>query len=176
MDVTSRIGPDHKPCLYDGAIAALHLAENGTAAPVIADIRAVSAASERDYLDWCGAVLGRATLALRDAALAAAPGCETLLLFYAPQVLNAAAPELIRANAPIAWARPAFDVLQLEDYTFVTSGDAAGQARGRAVVGERLGYPLAEQHYFSGFVLNGGDRLKEWPLARAQVRGVRAGA
>lgn len=171
------VGPDQRPCFYDAATVARFTAERGAPPPVIADIRSVSTAAERDFLDWLGALLGEATLGLRDAVVAAAPGCETLLLFYAPQVLNAAAPELIRANMPLAWGRPAFDVLQLEDYTFVTGADAFGQARGRAAVAERLGYPLAQQHYFSGFVLLPERAAVEWPLvaeaaAASLARGV----
>ena len=157
------VGPDHRPCLHDAATTALHLAERGVAAPLIADIRGAQPAPARAYLDWCGEVLGRATSALRDAVVAAAPGCETLLLFYTPQVLDADAPDLIRANMPLAWAHPAYDVLQLEDYTFVVAGDQGGQARGRAAVGELLGYPLAQQHYFSGFVRDPARGAVEWP-------------
>ena len=73
-----------------------------------------------------------------------------LLLAYTPQVLDIASPELARANLPLGWAWPAFDVLQLEDYDFVTDGDAGGQARGRQAISERLGYPLDRQHYFAG--------------------------
>ncbi len=153
------VGPDHRPCLYDAATLARWQAERGTPPPAITDIRAVTTAAERDWLDWCGARLGEATLALRDAVRAAAPGAEVLLLFYAPQVLGGDAPELIRANLPLEWASPAFDVLQLEDYDFVTTGDFGGQARARAAVAERLGYPIAGQHYFSGFAAVAGD----WP-------------
>jgi uncharacterized protein (TIGR02217 family) len=132
----------------------------------------VTTTAERDYLDWCGMLLGRATLNLRDAVRTAVAGTEVLLLFYAPQVLNAASPELIRANMPGNWAWPAFDVLQLEDYTFVTAGDAGGQRRGRIAVTERLGYPLAQQHYFSGFALAAGD----WPkIAAAAVAALASG-
>jgi uncharacterized protein (TIGR02217 family) len=167
------VGPDHRPCLYDAATAARWLAETGAPPPPLADIRAVTTAAQRGWLDWCGAVLGEATLALRDAVRAAAPEAEVLLLFYAPQVLNNAAPELIRANLPLAWTQPAFDVLQLEDYDFVTLGDAGGQARARAAITERLGYPLARQHYFSGFAAAAVD----WPrivdaAAAAVARGV----
>jgi uncharacterized protein (TIGR02217 family) len=167
------VGPDWRPCLYDPATVALYLAETGLVAPPIADIRSVTAADARAYLDWCGGLLGRATLALRDAVVAAAPATQTLLLFYAPQVLNAAAPELIRANLPLSWAYPAFDVLQLEDYDFVTLGDFGGQARARAAIGGLLGYPLADQHYFSGFALVEGDwsRIAEAAVA-AIGRGV----
>ena len=152
-------GPDWKPCLYDGATTALYRAETGLTAPPIADIRVVTLASQRSYLDWCGGLLGQATLALRDAVKAAVPATETLLLFYAPQVLNSAAPELIRANLPAQWAYPAFDILQLEDYEFVTIGDFGGQARARSAIGERLGYPRARQHYFAGFAGTSADWL-----------------
>ena len=162
------VGPGHRPCLYDAATTALY----PLPVPVITDSRAVTSAAERDYLDWCGALLGQATLALRDAVRGAAPGAEVMLLFYAPQVLNAASPEMIRANLPLAWAFPAFDVLQLEDYDFVTGGDAGGQRRGRAAVLERLGYPLAQQHYFSGFAASVGD----WPqIAQAAVEALGSG-
>ena len=151
------VGPDARPCLYDSATVALYFEESGLAAPVIDDVRLATTVAEQDYLDWCGSVLGRSTLALRDAVLAVAPETETLLLFYAPQVLDAAAPELIRANLPQEWAAPAFDVLQLEDYTFVTRNDFGGQRRGREAVTDRLGYPAGEQHYFSGFAVVRGD-------------------
>jgi uncharacterized protein (TIGR02217 family) len=151
------VGPDLRPCLYDAATVALYTAETGLAAPDIMDIQAVSTAVQRDYLDWCGGLLGRATLAVRDVVRGAAPGARVLLLFYAPQVLDAASPELIRANLPVAWADPAFDVLQLEDYDFVTDGDFGGQARARSVIADRLAYPLSRQHYFAGFAANSAD-------------------
>ncbi len=157
------VGPDWRPCLYDPATVAAYAAETGAAAPVIADVRNVTTAAERAWLDWCGRRLGDATLALRDAVAAAAPTTERLLLFYAPQVIGTAAPELARANLPAAWAAPAFDVLQLEDYDFVTDDDAGGQARARAAINERLGYPLARQHYFAGFA----RQRNEWPLIAA---------
>ena len=166
------VGPDYRPCLYDAATLALYLADDGVPAPVIADTRAVTLAAERRYLDWCGQLLGDATLALRDAVRSVAPATEVLLLFYAPQVMNAASPELIRANLPACWAYPAFDVLQLEDYEFVTGGDAGGQRRGRDAVREKLNYPLARQHYFSGFAADLGD----WPaIAAAAVAALDSG-
>ncbi len=151
------VGPDGAPCLYDEATKALYLSETGLTAPAIADAKAVTTAAQRNYLDWCGGLLGRATLALRDAVRVGRPATQTLLLFYAPQVLNAAAPELIRANLPVQWASPAFDVLQLEDYGFVTGGDIGGQARARAVISDRLCYPPARQHYFAGFAATPAD-------------------
>ena len=153
------VGPDHRPCLYDAATTALYAAETGLSAPLVRDVRGVQPPAVRAYLDWLGGVLGRATLSLRDAV----PAATHYLLFYAPQVIDAAAPELIRANLPAAWAAPAFDVLQLEDYDFVTRGDFAGQAAARALIATRLGYPPARQHYFAGYVASASDGA-QWPL------------
>ena len=169
------VGPDRRPCFYDAATTAAYVAETGRTVPLVQNIDGIQPAAVRDYLDWLGARLGAATLALRDAVAAGVPGTSVALLFYAPQVLAAAAPELLRANLPAAWQSPAFDVLQLEDYDFVTRGDFAGQRTARAVVAGRLRYPLSHQHYFAGFVAAPGDRAI-WPViaaaaAAAQARG-----
>ncbi len=113
---------------------------------------------------------------MRDSVRAAAPGLTTYLLFYAPQVLDSASPELLRANLPTAWQIPAFDVLQLEDYDFVIRGDLAGQSRARTVIADRLGYLSAQQHYFAGFVATAVDGAQWQFIATAgdaaQARGV----
>ncbi len=170
------VGSNDALCAYDAATVAAFTTETGLPLPAaISDVRDALTVAQRDYLDWLGVMLGRATLALRDAARAAASGAEVLLLFYAPQLLRADAPDLRRANLPAAWHWPAFDVLQLEDYDFVTSGDFGGQRAARAALAE-LGYPLDQQHYFSGFVLDAADR-GQWAaidaaLAAARTRGV----
>lgn len=73
-------------------------------------------------------------------------------------------PELHRANLPMAWARPAFDRLQIEDYDWLTAGKTGLARAKRAEWAGTLGYPLAEQHYFAGFVLNASDAAAQWPL------------
>ena len=171
------VGPSHRPCFYDAATTAAYTAETGRPAPApLTDARGSFDVATRAHLDWLGAKLGAATLALRDAVRSEAPAATTYLLFYAPQVVLAASPELVRANLPSAWAWPAFDVLQLEDYDFVTTGDFAGQAAARAMVTTRLGYPAAHQHYFAGFVATAAGR-GQWPriadaAAAAIARGV----
>lgn len=153
------VGTDQRPCIYDAATSAAYMAETGLAIPgPVTDIRTATSAENSAYLDWLGVLLGRATLALRDAVSAVFPDAVTYLLFYAPQVLRPDAPDLARANLPAAWAYPAWDVLQLEDYDFVTGDDFGGQAAARKVVSSTLGYPVAKQHYFSGFVLRPEDR------------------
>jgi uncharacterized protein (TIGR02217 family) len=172
------VGADGAPCFHDAATVAQWTAERGAAPPAMSDVRGVRSAAEIQFLDWLGARLVAATDAVRLAAAAAAGAdFRSYLLFYAPQVLDAEAPELKRANMPVGWAWPAWDVLQLEDYEFVTRGDAAGMRRGRDAVAVRLGYPLAQQQYLAGFVADPGRAAMEWPLvadaaAEAMARAV----
>ncbi|WP_339345662.1 DUF2460 domain-containing protein [uncultured Sphingomonas sp.] len=164
-------GAAARPCLYDtSAVAAI-------APAAIPDLRAALDAAQRATLDRAGAALAASTAALAAAARAAQPGCATYLLAYLPTVLDAAAPEAKRMNLPAGWAAPAFDVLQLEDYDWVTAGDTASSAAGAAAATARLGYPAAAQDYFAGFVLRPEDRAQwERIVAAAQAakaRGVR---
>lgn len=140
---------DGRICLYDDAARA---ALGGS--PVsIADVRGALDGAQCALLDAAGALLAASTAALCAAMKAAAPGAVTHLLAYLPTILDARAPEAKRANMPVGWAAPAFDVLQLEDYDWVTEGRPGLTARGVELATARLGYPIAEQHYFSGFVL-----------------------
>lgn len=72
-----------------------------------------------------------------------------------------------------AWADPAFDVLQLEDYDWVTAGNRGATARGVAAMEARLGYPVERQHYLSGFVLNAEDKA-QWAEIDAAADAARA--
>jgi uncharacterized protein (TIGR02217 family) len=135
--------PDGRICLYDeAAAAALDPAS-------IADVRGTLDAAQIATLDAAGDALAASTAALCAAVRDEAPDAQCLLLLYLPAVLGA--PEIVRANAPQAWAAPAFDVLQLEDYEWVTAG-RRGAGRAAAALAARLGYPVAAQHYFAGFV------------------------
>lgn len=112
---------DGRICLYDAAAVV-------SFAPVsIPDVRAELDAAQKATLDAAGSVLANSTAALCDAVRQEAPGAECLLLVYLPTVLEGA--EVRRANVPLSWASPAFDVLQLEDYDWVTAGNG-GQLRG----------------------------------------------
>lgn len=145
------IMPDGRICLYDDAATTAF----GAAAVSIPTIRAPMSAAQAAMLDQAGAMLAASTAALIDAvrdALAPDP-VESLVLVYLPTVLDAAAPDARRANVPTGWAWPAFDVLQLEDYDWVIEGRFAAQREGLDLMQQRLGYPLAQQHYMSGFVL-----------------------
>ena len=109
---------DGRPCIYDASAVAAF-------APVaVPTVRGALSAAQCATLDAAGACLAASTAALCAAAREAAPGCVTHLLAYLPTVLDPAAPEVRRANLPVAWASPAFDVLQLEDYDWAAAGDA----------------------------------------------------
>jgi uncharacterized protein (TIGR02217 family) len=153
---------DHRICLYDDA-AKVAL---GGELPVIDDVRGPLDAPKRALLDRAGALLAASTAALVAAAREPGAG-EALLLAYLPTILNAESPEVKRANLPVGWARPAFDVLQLEDYDWAATGNAGATARGVAAAGARLGYPVNKQHYFSGFVLRPEDRGQWRAIAAA---------
>jgi uncharacterized protein (TIGR02217 family) len=165
------IMPDARPCFYDASAVAAF-------APVpIANIRRSKTPAQIVTLDAAGVCLAASTAALVAAAKAEAPECVSHLLTYLPTVLDAKAPEAKRANMPVGWASPAFDVLQLEDYDWVTAGDSASSAEGVAVAFARLGYPVERQHYLSGFVLQpdlGPDQTAEWGLIEAAAEVARA--
>jgi uncharacterized protein (TIGR02217 family) len=129
---------DGQLCIYDDAARAA--LGNPPAAPGDA------------VLDAAGALLAGSTLALRDVVKDADPDAVVMLLVYLPTVTGN-----VRANLPLGWAAPAFDVLQLEDYDWAARGNAAATARGVALAEARLGYAAGAQHYLSGFVLAGAD-------------------
>ena len=167
------IMPDGRPCLYDDAAKA---ALGGS--PVsIPTVRSTSlTAAQKALLDSAGALLAASTAALVAAVRQDHPTCESLVLIFLPTILDVEAPELKRANVPLGWASPAFDVLQLEDYDWVTAGNAGASIQGVEAATQRLNYPIADQHYLAGFVLNPEDRV-QWRFidetaGRAAKRGV----
>jgi uncharacterized protein (TIGR02217 family) len=152
--------PDGRICLYDNA-AKVDFGGN----PVqIANVRSTSLnAAQKSLLDAAGGILALSTQELVDAVRFDHPTCQALLLVFLPTVLDEAAPDLKRANVPVGWASPAFNVLQLEDYDWVTTANVGASALGAAVMTTRLNYPVAAQHYLAGFVLSPGDKA-QWRL------------
>ncbi len=165
--------PDGRPCLYDDAA---HAAFGGDP-PLIADMRAGLTQPQVDLLDAAGALLAQATEDIADAVRAVAPDAELLLLVFTPTVLDPAMPEARRANLPAGWAWPAFDRLRVEDYDWLTSGAEALRRAAYVEIDARLGYPLAQQDYLAGFVLDAADAEALWPridagIEQAVARGV----
>jgi uncharacterized protein (TIGR02217 family) len=168
------VTPAREICLYDDAAKAAF----GGNPPVIANITAPLNSAAKTLLDQAGALLAQSTAALTQAVRTAAQGpSEVLLLAFTPTVLDPATPELYRANLPVGWATPAFDRLQLEDYDWLTAGADAARRAAYAFVDARLGYPLADQDYFAGFVLDPADAELYWTridagIDEAAARGV----
>lgn len=160
-------------CAYDAATTAAL----GSASVAIADVRGALGAPQLAMLDALGTLLATSTAALVAAARdeAGAAHLVSHLLVYLPTVLDPAAPAVRRANVPLGWAAPAFDVLQLEDYDWVTGGRGAETASARAAMVLRLGYAIEDQHYFSGFVLRAEDRAQWAAIADAADRARGAG-
>jgi uncharacterized protein (TIGR02217 family) len=154
-------------CLYDSAAVARF-------APVgIGDARGTLTPTQLSTLEAAGAVLAESTAALISAVRAIAPDAETLLLAFLPTVLDG--PNLKLANLPQEWESPAFDVLQLEDYDWVTSGNSGAGSRGVEAAQARLGYPPERQHYLAGFVLRSEDKAQWHLIAAAIAAGRRRG-
>ena len=149
------VNPGGKICLYDTAATAAF----GALSVSIPNIAGPKTAAQIAMLDRAGEILAASTASLVSAVSdeAGQAGSTTYLLVYLPTVLDPEAPEAKRANVPIGWTSPAFDVLQLEDYDWVTSGNHNATARAVPLVTARLGYPVAQQHYFAGFVLRPDD-------------------
>lgn len=147
---------DGRICLYDDAARAAF----GGDPPVIANLRASLSTVQTDLLDDAGELLAQTTADLVTAARMAAGAApfESLLLVFPPTLLDPATPEARRANLPLAWAHPAFDRLQVEDYDWLTGGADAYRRSGYATIDARLGYPPTQQDYFAGFVLTGEQR------------------
>jgi uncharacterized protein (TIGR02217 family) len=160
-------------CGYDAATTEAL----GALSVAIADVRQPLDAAQKAMLDGLGALLAASTAALVDAARdeAGDDALTSLLLIFLPTVLDPLTPEVRRANVPVGWASPAFDILQLEDYDWVTAGRGAETAGARAYVVARLGYPVAEQDYLSGFVLNGEDKVQWALIAKAERDARKAG-
>lgn len=146
---------DHRICLYDDAARSAL----GGAPLDIGDVRGGKTPQEIALLETAGDLLAASTAAICAAAKARQPSTTTHLLAYLPSLLRPDAPELKRANLPDGWADPAFDVLQLEDYEWVTGGRSSLRQAAYASVDNRLSYPPARQHYLSGFA-EAGDPQK----------------
>jgi uncharacterized protein (TIGR02217 family) len=164
---------DGRIALYDDAARAAF----GGDPPEIADVRLPLASAELALLDEAGALLAASTAALADRVRTAAPGAEVLLLVFTPTGLDPAMPELRRANLPLAWASPAFDRLQVEDYDWLTAGNEGARNAAYRTLDERFGYPAADQDYLAGFVLDPADADALWPLidgaiGQAAARGI----
>jgi uncharacterized protein (TIGR02217 family) len=159
------VGGDRRIALYDAAAVAAF----GGSPVEIDNVGAALDDAQKALLDAAGVLLANATASVVAAARVVAPSVTSHVLAFLPGLLDPTTPEVKRANLPVGWARPAFDVLQLEDYDWLTAGADARRAAARSAVEARLGYARHEQHYLAGFATRTRDGV-EW--ARI-IRGAR---
>jgi uncharacterized protein (TIGR02217 family) len=161
-------------CAYDDATTTAL----GSLSVAIDDVGGPLDGAQLEMLDALGGALAASTAALVAAARDDAGPAVLVshLLAFLPTAFAPETPEVRRANVPLGWAAPAFDVLQLEDYDWVTGGRGAETGPARAAMADRLGYATADQHYLSGFVLRGEDRADWAAVADAADRARRDGA
>lgn len=151
---------DGRPCIYDAAASAAYT----VSAPVIADMREPLDTQQQAQLDEAGDMLGAATSQVAEAVRSAAgETAEIRLLLFTPTILDPQMPQLRRANLPAAWAYPAYDRLQVEDYDWLVGGADALRRAAYAEIDQELGYPADSQDYLAGFVLGSQDADTLWP-------------
>lgn len=158
---------DQAICLYDSASSTRWPAGHEP----IKDIRDVTA-EQAAVLDAAGSVLSDATKRIVAAAKAEAANLQSHLLTYLPSILRRDAPELARANLPTGWQAPAFDVLQLEDYEWVTEGRTTSRKQALQFARQRLAYDYSDCNYLAGFV-SSPDRVSDWTAIVAAAEDAR---
>ncbi len=164
----SGLGQIRKPCFYDAQVISRYPAETGQPVPAfLQDVTDALIPAHEVFLDWLGNKLAAATLALATRARAAHPQAQTAVLVYVPQIIEAGAPMLARANLPSGWAYPAFDRLQLEDYEFIQSALWYRHRDGLAQVRAALNYPADKLDYMSGFADQPGSQTQWRAILRA---------
>lgn len=165
------------PHIYDAFALNAYHAETGLYAPTPWLERVEGPVGVHGpYLDWCRGRLGAATDGLRDRVRAAFPDVQVALLLFTPQVFRPDSEILTRLNFPAAaWAWPAYDLLQIEDYDWVVAEDFDRLEETWRIAQQVLGYPLPAIHYFAGFVLLAEEawqwRAVDRALAKALERG-----
>ncbi|MBS3962571.1 MAG: DUF2163 domain-containing protein [Sandarakinorhabdus sp.] len=166
------------PHIYDSATQALYVAETGQAVPtpLLTTVDAQPAAQHAPYLAWLRDKLGAATSYLTAQVKATHPTATSYLLIFTPQLLSTVAPMLYTLNFPqAAWASPAFDVLQIEDYDWVAEGAFEKLPLTWMLAQSTLGYPLNKIEYFGGFALLPSDAYvwehTDQALQQAAARG-----
>lgn len=159
------VNPDGSPCIYDDSVHAAYAAP-----PQIADLGIGYAGAEGDFLDWCAARLADAVIAIKGRVVeTAGPTTKTHVLLFTPTLLDPHRPAISQMNIASALAHDEFDVLQVEDYDWLTEGAEALRKQAYAGLDQRLAYPIGEQHYLSGFVLDPSDAENFWVRIDAGV-------
>ena len=159
------VNPDGRPCIYDDGVRAKY-----TDPPEISDLSIDYGAPQRGFLNWCAE---RLSIAVRKMEIRAKSigGAETKthLLLFTPTLLDPERPAISRMNLDFRLGFDTFDVLQVEDYDWLTAGAEALRKAAYAELDNRFGYPLAAQHYLGGFVLDPENADEFWARIDAGI-------
>lgn len=152
------------PCFYDDSAVAAYEAEVGPVpTPWIASINEEMGTRE-PYCAWLGQKLGMSVNWLHAQVKARFPSVTTLTLMFTPQILMPGAPMMTMTNFPTTYFKSSnFDILQLEDYDWVTGQEWELHEKSISAGTDALGFPLDRIHYFAGFNLNAEDAATNWP-------------
>lgn len=162
------------PCIYDAATAPLL----DPAAPLITDLAVPLSQAQKDVLAEAGFLLGAYTQALRqDLEGLYGSSADIALLLFTPTILKPEWPDMPLLTIPVAWRDSKFDRVQVEDYDWLTGGAEALRKQAYVQMDQLLGYPLSQQDYVGGFVLDEADAEEYWlridaGLDEAAARGV----
>ncbi|MCW3798626.1 DUF2460 domain-containing protein [Sphingomonas sp. BN140010] len=159
------ISSDYRLCAYDPATRA---AIGGDVIDV-GDVRGAKSSQQKAMLDRAGQLLAAATASIAGAVRAEHAGAQLALLTYLCGTLDPQAPELRRANLPLGWSSPAFDVLQIEDYEWVTRGRKALASAAGELAATRLNYALGMRHYLAGFASQ-ESKADDWEAILGAIR------
>jgi len=159
------VNADGRPCIYDDGVRAAY-----SNPPEISDLTIEYGPPQRDFLDWCAEQLSIAVRAMEQRAkFAGGAGTITHLLLFTPTLLDPARPAISRMNLDFRLEWDTFDVLQVEDYDWLTAGAEALRRAAYTELDNRFAYPLAAQHYLGGFVLDAADAEQFWARIDAGI-------
>ena len=157
------------PCFYDNATKARYFAEYGTELPEYAHANIED--YDRNVTKWLNQQLVKYSDSLRDVVKSAKYSDGIYMaLFFPPSGTDIDnVPPMIRDVNYIqdAYSPSKLDVLQIEDYDWVTGKSPHHQEA--YLIGQELGFTEDQLHYFGGFVLNPEDADRLWELIEEAI-------
>ena len=154
--------PNQPPCFYDDATKSKYYSEFGENIPLYASS---SETHNVTVTAWLNKQLVTYSDKLRS--VAKSYNGQYMALFFPPSVLDSdrVPPMMKEANYIVDAYNPSkLDILELEDYDWVTS--KSNHHKQVYSIGESLGFPVANQHYYGGFVLDEDDAVEYWSLIK----------
>ncbi|WP_271078924.1 DUF2460 domain-containing protein [Aurantiacibacter sp. MUD61] len=151
------VNADGEPCVYGSGVRSIYANP-----PHIDDL---TSTDETGFLEWLATTLGSAVQAMANRITGIwGEQAVTHVLLFTPTLLDPERPAVTAMNIGPELGEAHFDILQVEDYDWLTAGAEALRRSAYARLDNALGYPAERQHYMSGFVLDAADAEAFWPL------------